>query len=224
MKYTIVLIVFLSSVTLRAANELPNHPQAIIGSFSTFLDNFMRLLAEKNNPAAKERLNDMLASLLTTAHQLTNTKKTIALDPTLDNPFVSTIDQELLDELCNLVTIQARMLIMIKLKQTSASIDAKQKADVQKILNCFAAVMHNFFTIVQEPENRQNVTQGVIGMLSNIIAAGKVIISDSNQNNGPNGSIEQMVDALDDTTKQQILNLIQSRRQCIRINTALAYN
>lgn len=68
-------------------------------------------------------------------------------------------------------------LFMITRKKTNWS--EKDKQEVREILASFAAIMQCFFTIVQDPENRQNVTVGIGGILANIAYAGKVIMRGS---------------------------------------------
>jgi hypothetical protein len=67
-------------------------------------------------------------------------------------------------------------LLVITRKNTRPSWQQSDKKEVQQILASFADIMQCFFKIVQDPENRQNVTLGIAGMLANIVQAGKVIM------------------------------------------------
>lgn len=185
----------------------------IVTYFTIFMNNFVVLLSEKTEQA-KVTLNQLLQAVIELSQGLSQNKKTMSLKEH-DSTIFAVVDEHLLDTLSTVAIRQASMMSTFRKGLTSSQIDAKQRADVQKILNSFAGVMQSFFAIVQAPENKPNVAQGIMGMLGNIIAAGNVIINDTQ---APVQTVEEVVSSMDENTKQQILNLLQSRSQSIRIH------
>lgn len=67
-------------------------------------------------------------------------------------------------------------LYMITRKHNCWQYAEKDKEEVRKILACFAGMMQCFFTIAQNPENKQMVRASLFGILGHLVNAGRVIM------------------------------------------------
>ena len=193
--------------------------ESLLTTFSNFMSNLAAILAEKT-AQAKIILHNLMISIVEMSQYLT--KRSMTLDSDNDHNLFKAIDEQMFGRLSDIAVAQAHTMSVIKAmptaKTTNRELKDKHNAQVQKILNFFAGIVQNFFTIVQAPESKENVAQGLIGILGNIIGAGNTIINESQQNGGANNAIAQVVETIDKDTKQQILDLIQSQGKLVRFN------
>lgn len=185
-------------------------------NFYRFLRIFLLLLS---NPTVQQNLkmiNKLLISLVQTAGQIIQNSAVKGID--LSNELIiEAIDPSVTQEMIRTLRVQTRTLIILKNRPTPADYDRQDKEEVQQIMNSFAGVMQGFFTIVQDPENKENILQGVAGMLGNIIAAGKVIMKGSDiPLTADEETIEKWIDEIDDSIKYKLLHQIHNQRKSIK--------
>jgi hypothetical protein len=111
----------------------------------------------------------------------------ITADASLNNANISSqdimkaIEQDpsIKQEIACLLKRHSHLFITRNNMRPCQQIDKADQEDVQRILNSFAGVMQCFFRIVQDPENKEQVTNELLGMLANVLQASKVIMKGS---------------------------------------------
>lgn len=194
-----------------------NSPKpSAMSNFYRFLRILILLLANPTVQNNLKMINKLLISLVQTASQIAQNSATKGILLSHESA-IESIDHTLIQEIIFELQLQTRGIILIKNRPTPADYDRQDKQEVQLILNSFAGVMQGFFTIVQDPENKENIMHGVADMLGNIIAAGKVIMKGSPIAMAHDeDAIAHWIDTIDETIKFSLLNQISNQRQCIR--------
>lgn len=170
-------------VSHNSDNSLVNNLQTneFLSAFSTFITNFIGLLscqAPQNNAVMLDQLLISLIKMtvLLIKNDIYSVENTDAL--------LRTISPHLKNEMASLMSKESRSIIITRKKHTKPhdknKIAQKDKKEVAQILGFASAAMQNFFGIVKDPENRENVISGLMGMLASVIGAGKVIMKRNN--------------------------------------------
>ena len=157
--------------------EQESPKQSLISSFFKFIRIFVILLSNENVQNGIKMLDKMFVALVETAAQVVQSSGKVPEKKEEAIKAVADIDPAIKGEMLHMLLHQSRMIPILRKSRPSTA--QQDKEEVQQILSSFAGVMQSFFTIVQDPENKDNVLQGLAGMLANVINAGKVIMKGS---------------------------------------------
>lgn len=74
-----------------------------------------------------------------------------------------------------IIELQAHFYLLTR-KHTCLQHVEKDKEEIRKILANFAGIMQCFFTIAQNPENKEMVRANIVGIIGYLFNAGRVIM------------------------------------------------
>jgi len=185
-------------------------PLSLCASFERFIENFVGLFKKDSFVEGMESLEEMTTNLLKTAFGIMGSK----IKPPLYNDEskrVSFHDEQLEDHLANVIAHHAQTIAITR-KAPIASKKDDEEENQAKILSLFAGIVKNFFTIVQDPENKDNVLPNLMNMAAGIVEIGGEVIRNGNLRlDATEQEINAYVTQLDNATKQAMLNIIKQK-------------
>ena len=188
-------------------------PSDLLSAFLKFMHLFVMVLGNKgqNNQLL---LDKMMVPLIQITNLLENNNDLNKLDSMLKNQMT----QELL-RYSHSISIIADY---DQWRKRPPHEKQKDKEDIKKILGSFLGVIQNFFTIVQDPNNGQNVVAGLAGIFNNVVHAGKVIMKKYNiSRDASEDELQKSVALIDFNLKKEILAVFGQNRYFIEKNKCI---
>ena len=179
-----------------------------IVAFTQFVRIFIALI---RNPEIKDNLQtieNLLIALLQTAHQVAQ-----ASNPAQTRSLSNDHNDALITELSHALVSESESLEMQRActHQKHSGMDDQTKA----ILLNFAAVVQNFFNILQDPENKDNVAPNIMGMVAGMMNIGTIAATKSHGALSDESEIISYAQSLDAETKQTMRRMIfTAQKRC----------
>ena len=184
--------------------------QNILNSFSRFLRIFIDILSNEKLHTNVKMIEKLFASMLETGYQIIQSTK-----PSVAKRVLGDHDLWIAD-LADIVSKEAKT-VHIDRKAPHAGMDDETK----EIVANFAGVVDNFFKIVADPENPETVPAHILGMLAGMVNIGTIAMTKSEApHEADYHQLKAYAEQLDDELKQNMLRIILSTRDRMKLATA----
>ena len=165
-----------AQTTADSAIQLQPKPRprpSIVGSFSRFVRIFLAILSNNQIQNNAKLMEKLFTSLMQTAYQIIQTTTPIAAQS--KRSAYEQDNYDLIAELAQHVVKESKALTIDRQPRPHNGMDDDTKAIVAN----FAGVVENFFRIIADPENKETVPAGIIGMLAGMVNIGTIVVTKS---------------------------------------------